>query len=43
MLYKGRIVWAGPTGEIDDADNPVVQQFIQGLAEGPIEMEVRRL
>ncbi len=43
MLYKGRIVWAGPTGDIDDADNPVVQQFIQGLAEGPIEMEVRRL
>jgi len=43
MLYKGKIVWAGPTGEIDDADNPVVQQFIQGLAEGPIEMEVRRL
>lgn len=43
MLYKGRIVWAGPTGEIDAADNAVVQQFIHGLADGPIEMEVRRL
>ena len=43
MLYKGRIVWAGPTAEIDAADNAVVQQFIHGLAEGPIEMEVRRL
>jgi phospholipid/cholesterol/gamma-HCH transport system ATP-binding protein len=43
MLYKGRIVWAGPTDEIDAADDAVVQQFIHGLAEGPIEMELRRL
>jgi phospholipid/cholesterol/gamma-HCH transport system ATP-binding protein len=43
MLYKGRIVWAGPTGEIDRADNGVVQQFIHGRAEGPIEIDVRRI
>lgn len=43
MLYKGKIVWAGPTGEIDRADNGVVQQFIHGRAEGPIEIDVRRL
>jgi phospholipid/cholesterol/gamma-HCH transport system ATP-binding protein len=43
MLYKGKIVWAGPTGDIDRADNAVVQQFIHGRAEGPIEMELRRL
>lgn len=43
MLYKGKIVWAGPTGEIDRADNGVVQQFINGRAEGPIEIDVRRL
>jgi phospholipid/cholesterol/gamma-HCH transport system ATP-binding protein len=43
MLYKGKIVWVGPTAEIDAADNAVVQQFIRGLAEGPIQMEVRRL
>ncbi|MPY74544.1 MAG: ATP-binding cassette domain-containing protein [Alphaproteobacteria bacterium] len=43
MLYKGKIVWAGPTGEIDRADNGIVQQFINGRAEGPIEIDVRRL
>ena len=43
MLYKGRIVWAGPTAEIDRSDNGVVQQFIHGRAEGPIEIDVRRL
>jgi len=40
MLYKGKIVWAGPTAEIDTVDNPVVQQFIFGRAEGPIELDV---
>jgi len=40
MLYKGKIVWAGPTAEIDTADNPIVQQFIFGRAEGPIELDV---
>ena len=43
MLYKGRIVWVGPTAEIDRSDNGVVQQFIHGRAEGPIEIDVRRL
>jgi phospholipid/cholesterol/gamma-HCH transport system ATP-binding protein len=43
MLYKGKIIWAGPTGEIDDVDDPVVQQFIFGRAEGPIEMDLRHL
>lgn len=42
MLYKGKIVWAGPTAEIDTADNPIVQQFIFGRAEGPIELDVSR-
>jgi phospholipid/cholesterol/gamma-HCH transport system ATP-binding protein len=41
MLYKGKIVWAGPTSEIDDSDNAFVDQFIHGRAEGPIKMEVR--
>ena len=41
MLYKGKIVWAGPTAEIDSADNAYVDQFIHGRAEGPIKMEVR--
>jgi len=42
MLYKGKIVWDGPTREIDNADNAIVQQFIHGRAEGPIEIESRR-
>ncbi len=43
MLYKGELVWVGPTNEIDETDNAVVQQFINGRAEGPIELEVRPL
>ena len=41
MLYKGKIIWQGPTGEIDRSGNPFVEQFIHGKAEGPIKMEVR--
>jgi len=41
MLYKGRIVWHGPTSGIDSSGNEFVDQFIHGRAEGPIRMEVR--
>ncbi|HWD58999.1 MAG TPA: ATP-binding cassette domain-containing protein [Stellaceae bacterium] len=41
MLHKGRIVWQGAAGEIDASDNPFVDQFVNGRAEGPIQMEVR--
>jgi phospholipid/cholesterol/gamma-HCH transport system ATP-binding protein len=41
MLYKGRIVWQGPTAEMDRSGNPFVDQFIHGRAEGPIKMEIR--
>jgi len=40
MLYAGRIVWHGPTVEIDRSGNPFVDQFINGRAEGPIQMEI---
>ena len=43
MLYKGKIIWEGPTGEIDKSGNDFVDQFIHGRAEGPIEMQVRSL
>jgi phospholipid/cholesterol/gamma-HCH transport system ATP-binding protein len=36
MLHAGRIVWRGPARDIDTADNPYVQQFINGRAQGPI-------
>jgi phospholipid/cholesterol/gamma-HCH transport system ATP-binding protein len=41
MLYKGKIIWEGPTREIDHSGNPYVDQFIHGRAEGPIKMEVK--
>ena len=42
MLYKGKIIWQGPTAEIGTSDNPYLDQFIHGRAEGPIKMEIRR-
>jgi phospholipid/cholesterol/gamma-HCH transport system ATP-binding protein len=41
MLYEGKIIWAGPVPEIDRSNNPYVDQFIHGRAEGPIKMQVR--
>jgi phospholipid/cholesterol/gamma-HCH transport system ATP-binding protein len=43
MIYKGRIIWNGKSSEIDHSNNPYVDQFIHGRAEGPIKMEVRAL
>jgi len=41
MLYGGKIIWQGPTGEIDRSGNPYVEQFIHGKAEGPIKMAIK--
>jgi len=41
MLYKGKIIWDGPTAEIGRSGNEFVDQFIHGRADGPIRMEVR--
>ena len=43
MLHKGKIIWQGPAADIDRSDNPFVDQFVHGRAEGPIQMEVRAL
>ena len=40
MIYKGQIIWSGDASEIDNSGNPMVDQFIHGRAEGPIQMEV---
>ena len=37
MLYEGKIIEMGTPEEIKNSQNPVVQQFIHGSAEGPIE------
>jgi len=42
MLYHGKLIWVGPTSEVDKADNAYVDQFIHGRADGPIKMELRR-
>jgi phospholipid/cholesterol/gamma-HCH transport system ATP-binding protein len=39
MLYKGRIVEVGTPAEIRGTSNPVVRQFVEGRAQGPITAE----
>jgi len=36
MMYQGRIIFEGTPQEIQNTDHPVVHQFINGLAQGPI-------
>ncbi len=38
MIYEGKIVWHGPVDAIDDTGNEVVDQFIHGRSQGPIDM-----
>jgi phospholipid/cholesterol/gamma-HCH transport system ATP-binding protein len=42
MLYEGKLIWVGPAQDVERADNPYVDQFVHGRAEGPIKMQVRR-
>ena len=39
MLYKGRIVEVGTPERIRASENPIVSQFVEGRAEGPITAE----
>ena len=43
MLHQGKLIWQGPVGEIDSSGSAHVEQFIHGRAEGPIQMQVRKL
>lgn len=36
MLYEGKIIWFGDVKDMDSSDNPYLDQFIHGRAEGPI-------
>jgi phospholipid/cholesterol/gamma-HCH transport system ATP-binding protein len=40
MLHGGRIVWRGPVEAIDKSGNAMVDQFVAGRAEGPIQAVV---
>jgi phospholipid/cholesterol/gamma-HCH transport system ATP-binding protein len=37
MIYNGKIVWMGPTGDIDQSGNDIVTQFIHGRIVGPFQ------
>jgi phospholipid/cholesterol/gamma-HCH transport system ATP-binding protein len=36
MLYKGKLIWKGRAQEIYHSQNPFVDQFVHGRAQGPI-------
>lgn len=42
MLYQGRIIWRGAPEELENSGNPMVDQFVNGRAEGPIKMAMRK-
>ena len=37
MLHHGEIIFSGTITELDNTDNPVVRQFVEGSSEGPIQ------
>ena len=43
MLHEGKLIWQGPVADIDRSSDAHVDQFIHGRAEGPIQMQVRKL
>ncbi len=36
MLHEGRVHWQGAVAEVDEAADPVLRQFVDGRADGPI-------
>jgi len=36
MMYKGKIILEGAPKDIRESKNPIVHQFINGIAKGPI-------
>lgn len=36
LLYKGKIIWQGSVKEMDETDNPYINQFIHGRSKGPM-------
>lgn len=41
MIYQGKIIWHGRKEDIDNTNNPYVDQFIHGRADGPIKMQIQ--
>ncbi len=42
MIHKGKIVWFGDAKDVNKSGNEYVEQFINGRAEGPIQMDLRK-
>ena len=40
MLYEGKILWHGDRKDVAKSSNPYLHQFINGLVDGPIEVNV---
>ena len=38
MLYKGQFILDGTRDDFLNSDNPIVQQFINGRPDGPMEV-----
>jgi phospholipid/cholesterol/gamma-HCH transport system ATP-binding protein len=36
-LHNGRVQWSGDIKELEKSQNPYLNQFLKGNAEGPIE------
>jgi len=43
MLYEGQIIWRGSPNQMMDSGNPMVDQYVNGRADGPIKMALRKL
>jgi phospholipid/cholesterol/gamma-HCH transport system ATP-binding protein len=43
MLHEGTIIWRGKPDEISRSGNPMVEQFVNGRADGPIKMALKRV
>ena len=41
MIHGGKIIWVGEVSELNSSGNQYVDQFIQGSAEGPIQMDFK--
>jgi phospholipid/cholesterol/gamma-HCH transport system ATP-binding protein len=39
VLWKGRIVEAGPAEEMLNSENPFIRQFLSGESQGPLTMD----
>ena len=42
MMYQGKIIAEGTSAEIENSQHPVVHQFVNGLAQGPITETIER-